>query len=106
MNIFIDTKTGTWGDPEGLVLVDISEAQQEALDNMSDTEAINFGLEHGTPVEAATHALACIWAWTDGGAGATCAFTTTEMQNLIDHAWEKHGVREEYAERDLEEQGE
>lgn len=47
MNIFIDTKTGTWGDPEGLVLAEISTFQLNALDNMSDSEIINFGLEYG-----------------------------------------------------------
>lgn len=45
--IWIATDSGTWGGASDLVLVDATSAQIDALDEMTDSEIIEFGKEHG-----------------------------------------------------------
>lgn len=50
MKIYIDTQTGTWGQADNLVLMEVTEAQVEDLQDRPDSTIINFGLEHGAAV--------------------------------------------------------
>lgn len=47
MKIWIDTKTGTWGDQSDLRLLELPEDELVFLDGMSDSELIEFGLKFG-----------------------------------------------------------
>lgn len=38
MNIWIDKKTGTWGNVQDIVLLEMTQRETDALDDMSDAE--------------------------------------------------------------------
>ena len=57
--IFIDIVTGTWGEADDIVLVDLNDTledtqtvsgQEQYLDQASDSEIIDFGNTFGVPV--------------------------------------------------------
>jgi hypothetical protein len=49
--IYVDTKTGTWGDAADLVIVDNpTEEQEEFLSVAGDDRIINFGQNNGREV--------------------------------------------------------
>lgn len=45
---YIDTETGVIGDPTHLVFVDVLP---DDLQDESDTTIVNYGKEHGTPLD-------------------------------------------------------
>lgn len=47
MHIWIDTDTGTWGNAQDIVILDVDEVDLVDLGQMSDTDIIRFGQEHG-----------------------------------------------------------
>jgi hypothetical protein len=52
MKIWIDTVTGTWGDVDGLVIIDNDdEYMLNDIDNMSASEISEYGQRYGTVVE-------------------------------------------------------
>jgi hypothetical protein len=64
--LIIDTSTGTVLNAHTCVLVPddaLSEAEWEALDNMSDTESADIGRERGRPILPDSQALDAIAEW-------------------------------------------
>ena len=50
MRIWIDTASGAWGDANDLKVIEIDEAKIEHLNEMSDSEIIDFGNNNGMMV--------------------------------------------------------
>lgn len=42
MNIWIDKKTGTWGNVQDIVLLEMTQRATDALDDMSDEDRSNY----------------------------------------------------------------
>lgn len=47
MQVFIDTSTGTWGLAEDIVFVDLPEHLENVLNDMSDSQIMQFGNDVG-----------------------------------------------------------
>lgn len=45
MSVYVDLKTGTWGDASELVLVDMTDTDQ-----LDDDDILSYAEAHGTPV--------------------------------------------------------
>jgi hypothetical protein len=51
MKIFIDTKTGTWGDLKDLRVLPITQRKADEIEEMADSEIIELGKRRGKPVQ-------------------------------------------------------